>query len=185
MVVVVVHWEVTKKENKHKEKCNTRVNKRIRCKAWRDCFSLGVSRFDKLLRFLVVVCFFQGRAYTCARVGYACSTWQLLKYAERSEARGVWGRRKEEALNWFFVSPPQSWVWKGHFDQCRIIGTVSGSYRLILLFNDEILNIGWVRLQSLAGNFIYSPWINLNLTPSPILYSAADLKAFSDETTSS
>lgn len=49
----------------------------------------------------------------------------------------VWN--EEEVLDWFFSTAT---VWKGHFDQWRIIGTVLGSYRVILLFNDEILNIG-------------------------------------------
>lgn len=30
-------------------------------------------------------------------------------------------------------------VWKGHFDQCSVIGNKLGSYQVILLFNDEIL----------------------------------------------
>lgn len=30
-------------------------------------------------------------------------------------------------------------VWKGHFDQCSVIGSKLGSYQVILLFNDEIL----------------------------------------------
>lgn len=40
-------------------------------------------------------------------------------------------------------------VWKGHFDQCSVIGTKLGSYQVILLFNDEILKNSMGRLQAL------------------------------------
>lgn len=80
-----------------------------------------------------------------------------LKHAGNGEAE--WEKKTKEekreggaGLISTPLTPPYE---KGHFDQCCIIGTVLGSYRVILLFNGEILNIGTLRLQSLAGPFSF------------------------------
>lgn len=139
------------------------VNKRIRHVGHEEiAFGAGVSWFDK-------------QHFACYILYRHLCKLQLqpveFKYAGNSNEK--W-KKEKEVLDWFSFFHFS--VWKGHFDQCCIIGTVLGSYRVVLLFNDEILNIGLVRLQSLAGSFVYSPLINLNLTPRPMLSSVQTLK---------